>query len=264
MTGHAQMKGFRSLQKQPGIERAHGRAHVAQAQHAGPQDKSHLPEGIHKAQAVIGRLGIVEGRKASGGVPVELTGIHDQPANGGAVSADELGGGMDDDGGPVLDGTAQEGRGYGIVHHQRDAVPPADIGDLGDVDDIELGIADGFDEKGPGAIRDRLFPGRDIVRGHVADLNSQFAEGMGKKAYRSPIEIGRCHDFIAGSRQGQDGQGFGGLPGGYRQRANTSLQGGNSLLQSVGGGIHDTGVDIAELAQPEEIRGVLRVFEDIG
>ena len=44
----------------------------------------------------------------------------------------------------------------------------------------------------------------------------------------------------------------------------SAFEGGNALLEDVGGGVHDAGVDVAELLQAEEPAGVVGVVEDVG
>ena len=49
-------------------------------------------------------------------VPGEFAGFNDDAAHGGAVAADEFGGGVDNDVGAVFDGAAEVGRGKGVVN----------------------------------------------------------------------------------------------------------------------------------------------------
>jgi hypothetical protein len=109
---HAQVEGFDSLQEQEGVEGREGRAGVAQALDAGFEDEGERAEGCRVGEAVVGGIGLGEVGEAAGGLPVELAGVDDDAADGGAVAADELGGGVDDDVGAPLDG-ADEGRGCG-------------------------------------------------------------------------------------------------------------------------------------------------------
>jgi hypothetical protein len=42
-----------------------------------------------------------------------------------------------------------------------------------------------------------------------------------------------------------------------------AFESGYALLKDVGGGVHDAGVDVAELLEREETTGVVRVLEEI-
>ena len=67
--------------------------------------------------------------------------------------------------------------------------------------------------------------------------------------------------MVAGSGDIQDGRRDGGLAGGVRECAGTAFEGREALLEDVRRRVHDAGVDITELLQAEEIRGMLRVTE---
>ena len=43
-----------------------------------------------------------------------------------------------------------------------------------------------------------------------------------------------------------------------------SLEKGDTLFEHIGGGVHEAGIDVPELAQGEEVGGVLCVFEGKG
>ena len=65
-------------------------------------------------------------RKFAAGLPVELARVDDDAAEGRAVSADKLGGGMEHDVRAVLDGPDQIGRAEGVVDGEGNAVPVGD------------------------------------------------------------------------------------------------------------------------------------------
>ena len=57
--------------------------------------------------------------------------------------------------------------------------------------------------------------------------------------------------------------GLGGLARGDEQGADAALERGDALLDDVGGRVHDARVDVAELLEPEQVRGVVGVVEDV-
>ena len=91
---HAQVQRLEALQKQEGVERREGGAGIAQALDAGLEDEGERAEGFGVGEAVVGGVGLDELGEAAGGLPVELAGVDDDAADGGAVAADELGGGV--------------------------------------------------------------------------------------------------------------------------------------------------------------------------
>ena len=71
---------------------------------------------------MIAGVGVSNVAELTACLPVELAAVHDDAAQRGAVAADELGGGMDDDICAVLDGADQVRRAEGVVNDQRNAV----------------------------------------------------------------------------------------------------------------------------------------------
>ena len=68
---------------------------------------------------MIGRVGLGELLEAARGGPVELAGIDNDAADGGAVAAEEFGRRVDDDVGAPLDGPNQRWRRGGVVDDER-------------------------------------------------------------------------------------------------------------------------------------------------
>src|SRR5690606_16660475 len=75
-------------------------------------------------------------------VPREPAALHHDPGDRHPVTTYELGGGVDDDVGSVLDRPAQVGSGEGVVDHQGDVVRVGHLGEPGDVEHVRLGVPD--------------------------------------------------------------------------------------------------------------------------
>ena len=74
-------------------------------------------------------------------LPVELAGIDDDAAQGGAVAADELGGRVDNDVRAVLNGADQVRGAEGVVDDQRQAVLVGNLGNGVNVGNVGVGVA---------------------------------------------------------------------------------------------------------------------------
>jgi hypothetical protein len=157
----------------------------------------------------------------------------------------------------MVERPGEVGSGHRVVHHQGDAVAVADGGDGVKVDDVQFGVADGFHEKCLGLRRDGTFPGVHVVGGNEAHGDAQSFQGVGKQAHRAAVELCRGHDLVAGLGQGQKGQRLRRLSRSHGQGSHSAFQLRHPLFEHLGGGVHDAGVDIAELAKAEKIRGVL-------
>ena len=68
---------------------------------------------------------------------------------------------------------------------------------------------------------------------------------------------------VARLREVQDGERLRGLAGRRRDRRDAPLERREAALEDVGRGVHEARVDVSELAQAEEARGVLRPVEDV-
>ena len=137
------------------------------------------------------------------------------------------------------------------------------LGQSFDVGNVELGIAQGLGVDSPGFRVNGRPQAVKIVGIDKAYLDAHPRQGVVEKVVGSPIERGGGDDLVSGAGQGGDGQGFGGLSGGGCQRRRSSFEGGDALLEDIGGGVHDAGVDVAEFLQAKEPGGVIGVFEDV-
>ena len=106
---HAQGQGLDALQDQEGVEGREGRAHVAQADRLVADGEREIAEGLEEAQAVIGLGRLGQQRELAVG-PVEPAALDDRAADRVALAAQIFGHGVDDDVGPPL---AAAGRGRG-------------------------------------------------------------------------------------------------------------------------------------------------------
>ncbi len=116
---HAQAERLDALQEQPGVERRLAGADIAQDLDAGFGDESGFTQ-VSILDAVVAGIGRGEIFEATAACPIEIAAIDDDPADRGAVTAEELGGGMGDDIGTPFERPAQVRSGKGVVYHQRE------------------------------------------------------------------------------------------------------------------------------------------------
>ena len=70
--------------------------------------------------------------------------------------------------------------------------------------------------------------------------------------------------MVAGLGEVEQGERLGGLAAGDQQRADAALERGDALLDRGLRRVHDPGVDVAELLEREQVRGVVGVVEGVG
>src|SRR5690606_11514145 len=72
------------------------------------------------------------------------------------------------------------------------------------------------------------------------------------------------HDVVARAREVEDRRGGGRRSGRERERGDTALERGHTLLEHVLRRARDPGVDVARLGEAEQVLTVLGVPEDVG
>ena len=146
----AQGQGLHALQQQKGIEGRNAGAGVTKNNSPEIGNEGSGAGRVHKGDAVIAGIGLRNRRKLTGGLPVELAGIHHDAAERRAMSADELGGGMQHDIRAMLNGPDQIGRAKGVVDHKGDLMGMGDRRDGVDIRNVGIGVAKGLEVDGLG------------------------------------------------------------------------------------------------------------------
>ena len=235
----AQGQGLGALQQQEGSERRQGGAGVAQQNGADAGHKGGSAEGLVEVQAVIGGIRLGQSRElARNGVPVELAAFDDHTAEGGAVAADELGGGLDHDVSAVLQRAEQVRGGEGVVHNHRQVVLVGDFGDGFEVRQVGVRVAEGLEVDELGVLLAQQVEGAavDVLGG------DDVVTGLGDVA----------HGVFDGGGAGSDGQTGG-----------ATFKGGDAVLEDALGGVGQTAVDVARVSEAETGLGVVEVVEDV-
>lgn len=106
MSLSAQAEGLDTEEELLGSEGVEGSTEISEDLDTGADDEGDGAEGLPELEAVVAVGGLVHLGEAGGVLaPVELAGVDDDTADGGAVTSDPLGGGVDDDISAVVDGS---------------------------------------------------------------------------------------------------------------------------------------------------------------
>jgi len=178
---HPQVERLQPQQELERVERRQGGPKVPQQRDAKLDDERdvpqprEIPEDLPELQPVIRRVGGGE----LGEVPVppvELPGVDDDAADRGPVAADEFGWRSGSRCPPVVEGRSRKG--VGIVLSTTSGIPASvrDLRDRGEVERIELGVANGFREDRLRLLRERLLE----VRGSFGSTNFTSIPILGK------------------------------------------------------------------------------------
>ena len=129
--------------------------------------------------------------------------------------------------------------------------------------DVEPRVADQLEEDRLGLLVDRPAEGRRIGAVDVGRRDADLRQGVGEQVVRAAVERRRRDDVVAGPGEVEDRQRLGRLAGGDAEGRDAALERGDALLEDVGRRVHDPGVDVPELLEPEQPRGVRGVIEDV-
>ena len=188
MARHAQFKRFQTLQDEESVERADGRAGIAQRHDAGAGDEGGSAEVFAVIHAVVGRVGAGEDGEAFAFCPREAAAVNNGAANTVAMATDIFGQRFDDDIRPQLQRAAECGRGDGVVNDERQTGGVRGGGKSGNIEDVNRRIADAFaiNETGAGVAKaGDVFRMRRVNKAHFDALPRQ---GMGKKIVSATIK----------------------------------------------------------------------------
>ena len=263
----AQGQGFQSLEEEEGIEGTQAGPEIPEQFHPGLDDKgdvARLGEGAEnfpEFHAVVAGIGFRKFGELTV-PPVEFAAVHDNPADGSPMAADELRCRRSENVGPIRQGLHQS-HAAGIIYDERNPGVPGDGGDGLKIRNVQFGIPDGFSVYGPGFIRHRL---PELFRRLGIDESHRPAEpgeGMMEKLIRPPVEVVRSDDLVSQSSNAKDGHSVRRLTGSDGQSPAAPFDGRNPAFEDIRRGIHYPSVDITELLEGKKAGRVGRILEDV-
>ena len=181
------------------------------------------------------------------------------------MTAQVLGGRVDDDVGAPLDRADQVGGGNRVVDDEGHADLVGDRCDWLDVEDVALRVGDGLAVEGDRLVVGERAPGLGVegVRDE-AGLDAQASERVLQQGDAAAVQGGGGDHVVAGDGQGEDRQGGRGLAGGDEEAADAALEGCDARGDAVGRRVGEARVDGAELLQGEAARGLRGVLKGVG
>jgi hypothetical protein len=169
-----------------------------------------------------------------------------------------------DDVGAVGDGADQIRARHRVVHDQRDAGFVSDRGDRLDVQSVELRVADRLGVEQLGVGLDRAAEGLGVGGVDEVDVEAEARQGVDEEIVGAAVQAVGADDVIAGAGDVQDREGDGRRSRTEGERRHAALESCDALLEHVVRRVHDPRVDVAGLAQAEEVGGVVGAVERVG
>jgi hypothetical protein len=139
------------------------------------------------------------------------------------------------------------------------------IGNLANVENVDLGVADRLGEQQLGVGADGAGPlGRIVLIFNEGRVDAKLFERVLEEVVGAAIDRGGGDDVVAGLSNVEHGDGRGGLARGEKQRCCSALEGCNALFDHILGRVLNARVDVAKLGERKQVLGVLSAVEDIG
>ena len=166
-----------------------------------------------------------------------------------ALAVDVLGGRVDHDVGPELQGRLEERRREDIVHHHPGAGLAGDGADGGDVGDLQQGIGRALQEHRPGVRPHGNAPGDVHVRAvHQGRLDAEARRPGVDDPPAGAEQRFASHDVVAGREQAHQSKVHGRHARGERAAGLGALQQSQALLEHGHGRVAVAGVDESRLS----------------
>ena len=152
------------------------------------------------------------------------------------------------------------------VDDQRNANGVRLLGDCLEVDDLQGGVGARLAEEGARLVIRRRRKGFGVGCVHKAHLDAKLGQDVVEHRVRAAVQGFRRDDVVASARNVDDRVEDGRRARGEAEAAERvrALEHGDALLKDVGGRVHQTGVDVAELSKGEELGRVVGGLEDKG
>lgn len=220
---------------------------------------------VGKHSTVVGGIGLSKRGKTLGlRLPIEATAIDNDATQGGAVASEEFRGAVHYDVGAVLDGANEEGGGKGVVDDEHKAVAMCHFGHAVEMRNVAIGIAEGFGKHNLRRGLDGRLEGLEIVDVDYGVRDALRSERTSDEVEATAVEIVSDDDMIANAedvlqsivdrrRTARHGQG-----------CYTALKGCDTLFEHGLGGVGQSAIDVASIAQGEAVGGMLRRVEHVG
>ena len=203
----AQGQRLQPLNELESVLRAEREAIVPLHGHPSLKDEGDRPQRLHRLDpdgTVVAGIGLVEQREPGCvTLPVEAATVEDDATDGGAMTADILGGRVNDDVGAVLDRLADDRR-RRVVDDQRNAQLLADLRDFTDREDLQLRVRQGLAEEGTGAVITELTEVFRVCGVGPADFDADLAQRVAEQVDGPAIEVGGGNNVVARLGDGQD------------------------------------------------------------
>ena len=143
---------------------------------------------------------------------------------------------------------------------------PVLVGDVGDglqVVDVQARVADQLQEDRLGLLVDRRVERGRARAVHERRRDADLGQGVGEQVVGAAVEAGADTRLSPARAMLRIESVSAAWPDASAEGRHAALERGDALLEHVRGRVHDPGVDVPELLEPEQARGVRGVVEHV-
>ena len=214
---------------------------------------------------MIRGVNLCEVRKTTAGLVVELSTVDDDSANRCAVSADELGSGVRDDVSTMRKWSAEIWGCERVVDYEWNPSCVSNLRDTLEVEDVALGVTDRLAIEGASVGANSCLPSFKVIWVlNEGDLDTHLWECVVELVISTSVERGTRDDVSTILSKVEERNGLCGLARCSGECTDSTLKRSNTLLEGVLSWVHDAGVDIPQLAEPEEGSSMICIAKYVG
>ncbi len=197
--------------------------------------------------------------------PVVIAAVDDDAAHGRAVAVDPLRRRIDHDIGSPFERIAQIARrAEGVVDNQRHVATSRQRAQRLQIGHVARGVAHALGIEHLGAVVDQGLEILGRLARRYAAVDAQLAQRYAELVVCAAIKERRSHYVVALGGESRNGNQYGRHSRRHAQRAHGVVKSRHALLVGRGGGILQTGIDVAAFAQLEESGRVVAALEAVG
>ena len=263
MAVDAQRQGLGALEQNPGVKRANASALVTQQDGADIGREGSRAGSLGKRDTMVGGVGLGDLRILAARLPVKVAAIDNHATQRGAVAANELSCGVDDDVGTMLQRTEQIRGAEGVVDDDWQAMLLGDLGDSVDVGNVGVGVTERLEVNDRGVVLDGALDLVQVVGIDKRGLDAKLRERMLQQVVGTTVDGLLSHHVVTGLGKSLQGIGDSSSTGGDGEAGHAALECGDTVLEDALGGVGQTAVDVTGVGKAKAVGGVLGVAEHI-
>ena len=258
----AERERLETLNEDEAIRGTQAATEVTQPFDTSTDDEGSRAKRLAVAKTVIARAGLGEVGEVTVR-PVELTRVDDCTTHRRTITAEVLRQRVDHDVSTMINGPAEH-RCQRIIYGEGEAVSMGNISYSGDIDEVELGVAQrlSVDELGIGL--DSCLEVLRILGIDEGRRDTEAGQRDAQEIIRTAVDAGGGYDMVTSAQQGEDRRSDSAHAACRSDGTYTTFEGCQALLQDVGRGVIEAGIEVCRDLQVKDPSSVVSTIKSEG